>query len=163
MRSVLFLGIASAVILGALLQMAPAAGRSAASPAVQAQVPPKQDPPKQDPPQPNQKLDMIKLEASFDAELLPIFEHECAECHDAGEAERELQLLSFAALLKGSVNGPIIEPGKSAESKLFKVIQEGSDPHMPPDEQLEKEDLERIQKWIDGLPAALKDKLGKRK
>ncbi len=126
-----------------------------------AQDPPKKDPPKKDPPP--QPLDMIKLEASYDAELFPIFEEQCAECHDAGEAERELQLMEFTTFLKGSIDGPIIEPGKPAESKLFQVVQEGSDPHMPPDGQLSEDDVARIKKWIDGLPPALKKKLGEKK
>ncbi|MDA7979300.1 MAG: c-type cytochrome [Pirellulales bacterium] len=127
------------------------------------QPPPKQQkkPPqkkKQPPPKP---LDMIKLEASFDEKLFPIFEEQCANCHDVGEAERGLQLLEFSTFLVGSINGPIIEPGKAEKSKLFQVLQEGSDPHMPPDEQLSDEDLSTIKSWIDGLPKALKSKLGK--
>lgn len=120
-----------------------------------------QDPPKKDPPP--QPLDMVKLEASYDAELLPIFEDSCAECHDSGEAERELNLMEFTGLLAGSINGAIFEPGKPEESRLFKVIQDGHDPHMPPDGQLSDDDIAQIKTWISGLPAALKPKLGKKK
>ena len=107
----------------------------------------------QPPPKP---LDMIKLEASFDEKLFPIFEEQCADCHDAGEAERELQLLEFSTFLAGSIDGPILEPGKAKKSKLFLVLQKGSDPHMPPDGQLSNEDLSAIESWINGLPPALK-------
>ncbi len=124
------------------------------------QDPPKKDPPKQEPPQP---LDMVKLEASWDADLLPIFEDSCAECHDSGEAEGELNLMEFKTFLSGSLNGAIIEPGKPDESRLFQVIQDGNDPHMPPDDQLPDDDVAMIKKWISGLPAALKPKLGKKK
>lgn len=129
--------------------------RESGKPAQQQTPPPKKTPPRE-------PLDMIKLEASYDEHLLPIFEEQCAECHDAGEAELELNLMEFTTFLKGSIDGPVIEPGKSDKSKLFEVVQEGSEPHMPPDEQLSEDDLATIKKWIDELPSSLKKKLGKR-
>src|SRR6266705_694683 len=50
-----------------------------------------------------------------------IFTKHCLECHEAKDPEANLVLESFESLMKGSENGPVIVPGKSADSLLVKM------------------------------------------
>src|SRR5438067_1287931 len=52
-----------------------------------------------------------------------LFTKHCLECHEAKDPEANLVLESFDSLMKGSENGPVIAPGKSAESLLASFHQ----------------------------------------
>ena len=43
---------------------------------------------------------------------------------------KELDLSRLSSVLKGSESGPVVVPGRAAESKLYRLIESGS---MPPD------------------------------
>ena len=67
----------------------------------------------------------------FEQDVLPILKANCAACHSAKLAQKELNLSSWESLLKGSVSGPIVIPGKPNESRLYSMVHRGS---MPPGE-----------------------------
>src|SRR5438445_13272147 len=52
-----------------------------------------------------------------------LFTKHCLECHEAKDPEANLVLDTFQTLMKGSENGAVILPGKSAESLLVKMIE----------------------------------------
>jgi hypothetical protein len=54
----------------------------------------------------------------FLREVQPIFESRCQGCHGAQQQMAGLRLDSGAAILKGASDGPVIQPGKSAASRL---------------------------------------------
>jgi hypothetical protein len=57
-------------------------------------------------------------------------------------------MTTYADLMKGSSNGPVIVPGDSAHSKLFQVQSAGG--HFA---NLNADELEAIKQWIDaGAP-----------
>ena len=59
-----------------------------------------------------------------------------------------LNMLTYTGMMKGSLNGPVIVPGDSANSKLFQVQSAGG--HFA---NLTPEELEIIRQWIDaGAP-----------
>ncbi len=85
-----------------------------------------------------------------------LFTKHCLECHAAVDPEANLVLESFETLMQGSENGPVILPGKSADSLLVKMIEgtvekEGTKKFMPPGKRkkLEAEETALIKAWID--------------
>src|SRR5258706_11534323 len=85
-----------------------------------------------------------------------IFEKNCLDCHAATDPESNLVLENFPSLMKGGDNGPVIVPGKSAESLLVKMVQgnierDGKKLIMPPGKRkkLEPEEIAAIKAWID--------------
>src|SRR5438105_1886456 len=85
-----------------------------------------------------------------------VFTKHCLECHEAKDPEANLVLESFETLMKGSENGAVIAPGKSADSLLVKMIEgtaekEGKKKIMPPGKRkkLEVEEIALIKAWID--------------
>jgi len=98
---------------------------------------------------------------STDLKDLPVFatlvepnlKENCLSCHGPEKSKGGLRVDSFAALMKGSENGPVIIPGKSAESPLAKrlLLPPSDDDHMPPagKPQPTADDLALLQWWID--------------
>src|SRR5437764_11577435 len=87
------------------------------------------------------------------SEVQAIFDRNCIKCHGPLEHKTGLELDTTEAALQGNKDGPVIVPGKPAESKIIAVLSPDSDPHMPPRKQLAEEDITRLRTWIGGLPA----------
>ncbi len=83
--------------------------------------------------------------------VAPILARHCLDCHNAEDAELALDLSTEAALLLGSETGPVIVPGKAAESLLVQALAKGAEPHMPPKGQLKEEEIAAITAWVNGL------------
>ena len=105
-----------------------------------------------------------RSEVSFSADVQPILEVACLECHnDSGEgvAASGFSVVDYAAVMKGTGLGPAVIPGSSMSSTLYRVIAGKTDPEirMPPhhNESLAKgrglslgaEQIEIIGTWID--------------
>jgi len=87
---------------------------------------------------------------SFAKDVAPIFAANCAGCHGANVRMGTLSLDSYESVEKGGNHGKIIEPGKSAESRLFLMITGKLAPAMPlSGKPLAESDIETIGKWID--------------
>ena len=69
-------------------------------------------------------------EETFREEILPVFKEHCLRCHGEELMVKELDLSRLSSVLKGSESGPVVVPGRAAESKLYRLIESGS---MPPD------------------------------
>lgn len=87
----------------------------------------------------------------FAHEIVPVLKKHCVECH-AGESKKGgFSFNTRADLLEGSENGPVVELGKSADSRLIDVITsdvEGE--RMPPEgERLSAAEVELLKRWID--------------
>ena len=87
----------------------------------------------------------------FNRQVLPVFRKYCNGCHNAKDAEGGLVLQDFARTLKGSDDGQVVIPGKSATSRLWQRVTASDETRMPPKEQPvpSAEDLEIIRSWID--------------
>ena len=61
----------------------------------------------------------------FEKQIRPLFSQHCYACHSSAvkAAFAGLRLDSKAAALKGSDAGPVIVPGKPAESKLLRAVR----------------------------------------
>ncbi len=70
---------------------------------------------------------------TFAKDIKPLFEASCVRCHSGEKPKAGLRLDSLEAVLKGSKEGKVIEPGKSADSSLVvAVAQIDPETAMPP-------------------------------
>jgi len=85
---------------------------------------------------------------TFETSVLTIFQANCVPCHGSAVKMRELDLSTFAGVMKGGDDGPVVTPGKPQESRLYEVVQKGAMPKggkpLPPGE------IASIRKWIEG-------------
>ena len=80
---------------------------------------------------------------TFTVNIEPIFAAHCIVCHSGPGATAGLDLSTYASVMKGSQDGPVIVPGDSTGSKL---VQVQSATHFA---NLSVEELERVKQWID--------------
>ena len=73
-----------------------------------------------------------KENVDFATEILPIFRKNCLACHNAKDADADLNLESPAAIAKGGESGPMVIPGNAGESQLIAHIRQTEKPYMPP-------------------------------
>ena len=105
-----------------------------------------------------------RSEVSFSADVLPILEVACLECHTSsgeGGAASGYTVDDYDSVMKGTDFGPVVVPGSSISSNLYLVIAGKTDPEirMPPhhDEAwaegrgvpLADEEIATIAMWID--------------
>jgi hypothetical protein len=90
-------------------------------------------------------------EVSFSGDVLPILQRRCVKCHGGEKTEEGLILKTYAAVMAGSWNGPVIEPGSAADSFLVEQIVSGKMPKNGP--RLLPAEIRNISDWIDaGAP-----------
>jgi uncharacterized membrane protein len=63
----------------------------------------------------------------------PIFNEKCVLCHNAEKFKGSLRLDSYASLMRGGKDGPVIHPGDTGKSELFRrvTLPPGSKDSMP--------------------------------
>jgi len=103
-------------------------------------------------------------EVSFSADVMPILEVACLECHTSsgeGGAASGYTVDDYDSVMKGTEFGPVIVPGSSMSSNLYLVIAGKTAPEirMPPHHEeswaegrgtaLGGEQIELIARWID--------------
>jgi len=98
-----------------------------------------------------------KKSVTYASDIKPIFDQSCVKCHGAEKAKARLHLDSLEGVRKGSENGKVVEPGKSADSVLVHNVAHlgDEDNWMPPPENKAKippltaEQVGLIRAWID--------------
>jgi hypothetical protein len=80
---------------------------------------------------------------TFDANILPIFATGCTTCHNSSSPSANLDLSTFAGVMKGGKDGVIVIPGDSANSLLVKIQSAQHFRNLTPDQ------LALVEKWID--------------
>ncbi|MGC6459764.1 MAG: DUF1549 domain-containing protein [Akkermansiaceae bacterium] len=96
-------------------------------------------------------LSWVLLAVLSSGQIHPVILDNCTKCHGGVKQKGGLDLRTINAALKGGDTESALVPGNADESPIFKLIQEGSDPHMPPKKQLSPEDIEALGKWITDL------------
>ena len=83
---------------------------------------------------------------SFAAQIAPIFEARCTECHGGPEPESGLDFSTYEGAMAGSEYGTVIEAGDPEGSLIIDFVASGDMPKqgdpMPPEE------LELLRSWI---------------
>ena len=59
---------------------------------------------------------------SFANDVMPIIQSRCINCHGGQRVEKGLKLDSYADVMAGSENGPVVVPGDAANSQLVELI-----------------------------------------
>lgn len=105
----------------------------------------------------------VSSNISFQSQVLPIFNHSCVDCHStAGEAtvQTGLRLDSYAHLMQGTLDGPVIVAGSPSSSTLYLAINHQVDAaiQMPPHHRansadanspLSTEQIYLVRDWIE--------------
>ncbi len=95
------------------------------------------------PPAATRAVDYVK-------DIKPLLDKNCYECHGGEKQQAGLRLDLRQNALRGGDYGPVIVPGKSAESKLIhKVVDGDGGEQMPPDGELSPEEIGILRAWID--------------
>ena len=96
----------------------------------------------------------------FDRHVLPILEERCNSCHHAPfdrsgrlvNPKASLRFDSFAQVMKGNLDGPVIVPNDLDKSRLYTVLNlpEDDDLFMPPKGgPMDQEQKDTIKRWIE--------------
>src|SRR5262245_42202905 len=87
----------------------------------------------------------------FVRDVGPILRASCQKCHGPEKKMGKLRLDGREHAMKGGASGPVIVPGRSGESSLYKMLV-----HPDPDERMPRkadalpaEQVEIIRRWID--------------
>jgi hypothetical protein len=88
---------------------------------------------------------------SFASDVLPVLENRCVQCHGGERTEEGLVLTTYADLMAGSWNGPVIVPGSADDSYLVQQIVDGDMPKRGP--RLLPAEIRLISEWVNfGAP-----------
>src|SRR5438105_9857662 len=95
------------------------------------------------PPSTNRKID-------FEKDVQPVLSQKCYSCHGEDAQQSGLRLDKRQNALRGGDYGPVIVPGKSAESKLIlRLVGGDGGLQMPPTGALSSEEIGILRAWID--------------
>src|SRR3954453_10701413 len=85
---------------------------------------------------------------SFHKDIKPLFTATCNGCHPPEKSKGELDMTTYAALLKGGKQGASLVPGEPGKSKLFEMIS-GPEPDMPDEgDPLTPAQVSMVERWI---------------
>ena len=86
----------------------------------------------------------------YEKDVKPILAQNCYSCHGDTVQQSGLRLDLRQNALRGGDYGPVILPGKSADSKLIRRLVDGDGGmQMPPTGALAPEDIGILRAWID--------------
>ncbi len=87
----------------------------------------------------------------FAADIAPLLQQKCLECHGEKEPEGGLRLTSRRQLLNRNDSGePAVIAGRSLESELIRRVTAGEDERMPPEgDPLSVTEVALLRRWID--------------
>jgi len=94
-------------------------------------------------------------QVSFSKNVMPILTAKCLSCHAEGSKGYEatgFSVESYEQVMKGTRNGPVIEPGYSYFSTLQIVVEHRANPSvsMPKNSaMLSSSEIQLIGEWID--------------
>lgn len=82
---------------------------------------------------------------SFVNDVAPLLTSRCANCHINGN-RGGLNFGTYADLMRGSADGPILRPGAGTGSRLIDMLETGA---MPPNGPLSDQEVAMVRTWID--------------
>ena len=91
----------------------------------------------------------------YDNQVRALFKARCFKCHDNDQQEKDLNLETFQAAMKGSSSGAVLKAGRPNSSLLYQAIThaEGVEKMPPKSDKLADADIEIIRQWIvAGMP-----------
>lgn len=85
---------------------------------------------------------------AFEQQVRPLLSEHCHRCHGPQKQQGGLRLDTRDGAFKSGENGPVIVPGKPAESRLIAVLKPDAEPRMPPGKPLNPEAIRALETWI---------------
>ncbi|MCE9568149.1 MAG: PSD1 and planctomycete cytochrome C domain-containing protein [Planctomycetes bacterium] len=85
---------------------------------------------------------------TFEADVLPILNAHCLQCHGGVHQKNGLDLRTLPAVLKGGQSGAVIVPGKPDDSLLWKKLAKDEMPKT--DNKVSDANKKLIRSWIEG-------------
>src|SRR5580704_12335364 len=86
----------------------------------------------------------------FEKQIQPLLSQRCYGCHGPDVQQSGLRLDKRQNAMRGGDYGPVIIPGKSAESKLIRRVVNGDGGiQMPPTGALSAAEIDLLRAWID--------------
>jgi len=83
------------------------------------------------------------------SDLKPIFDKRCLPCHGDKYPSGNFRVDSYGGIMKGGKHGMAVLAGRSAESRMMKMLKGTIQPRMPMDAPaLPSSELEKVSKWI---------------
>jgi hypothetical protein len=112
------------------------------------EVEPTEEQPAEEEPTPEEPVEVeTAAEVSFSADVLPILESRCANCHGGDRVEGDFILLSYAQLMAGGESGPVVIAGDSDNSYLVELISTQKMPKRGP--KLTPPQTQTIIDWVN--------------
>jgi len=88
---------------------------------------------------------------TFQDHVLPLVENNCGKCHNPDKKKADLDLTTYAGVMKGSGSGQVVVSGNPDGSKLWRAITQVEEPTMPPNKpKLPDKELDVFRTWIMG-------------
>jgi uncharacterized membrane protein len=88
----------------------------------------------------------------YAARIVPILTRSCVSCHNPHKIKGGLRLDTYAQLLRGGENGPVVVPWRPQDSELFTriTLPADDDDHMPSNGKnpLSPAEIKLIERWI---------------
>src|SRR6266852_5194157 len=92
----------------------------------------------------------VAADVDFTRDVHPILAEHCFACHGGDKRSGGLSLRDHAEALKGGRSGPVIMPGRSADSLMMKRVSATTSPMPPVGPRLNAVEIATIRTWIDG-------------
>ncbi len=89
-----------------------------------------------------------QTQISYKKQIAPIFAASCNACHGGAAPQSQLNLTTYAKLIKGGRRGKEIVPGNPGQSLLVQYIEGTKQPRMPIGGALKPTEIALIRKWI---------------
>ncbi|MDF1850776.1 MAG: hypothetical protein P1U85_08085 [Verrucomicrobiales bacterium] len=89
---------------------------------------------------------------NFEDDVLPIFKEHCNGCHNPDKFKADLDLTTYAGVLKGSSGGEVVKAGVPDTSWIYETITHAEDvePMPPKKPKIADAQIEVIHQWIAG-------------
>ena len=84
---------------------------------------------------------------SFANDITPILQSRCGNCHGGNQTQEGLNVLSYASLMNGSENGPVIAAGDATNSLLVDLVASQKMPTRGP--KLTPDQVQLITDWVN--------------
>jgi len=84
----------------------------------------------------------------YKTQVTAIMQKNCVSCHGPTKVKGGLRLDTYAAILKGGQDGPILYKGDPDDSLLIQAVERSGDLMMPPKTTLDQADVNTLVAWV---------------
>ncbi len=84
----------------------------------------------------------------FEQQVRPVLIEHCGQCHGPAKKTAGLLITTRAGFLRGGENGPIVEAGDPAKSRLIAAVRHQGDLQMPPESKLPDKQIAALEQWV---------------